>query len=249
MAMAAAVAMLVAVGVAEGAAPSFVSSSSLCTKDGGISSMLSPVLRVTGESVVHRFSLPAGASGVTISAREAGGFQSSLPEFAVLVIEQFNVTKKCISARLGRSEGACSTALLVTGGEKPWTLKAALVKPQNDHPGSDSRPGHHVAAAVMVVSYTCRTAERRAPNGKVLVYGTVRAINLPSNRFSLSPRSLVCTQSVLSAMLSHAPTVIWQADVPSGEHQTNTKPNHTRICPFPRLMLKRCPVLNADVQS
>ena len=206
MAMAAAsmaVAMLVAVGAAKGAprAPrSFVASSSLCTKDGGVSSILSPVLRVTGESGEHRFSLPAGASEVTISAREASDFQPSLPEFAVLVIEQFNVTTKCVSARLGRSEGACSTALLVTGGEKPWTLKAALVKPQNDHPGSDdSGPGHHLAAAaVIVVSYTCRTAERRAPNGKVLVHGTVsaqqHAINLTkSNRSALSSRSRLHT--------------------------------------------------------
>ena len=152
---------------------SLVAQSSLCTRGGDTSTILSPVLKLDRYSTKHLFQLPANAKDITIAVRQAGDFESST-EYTTLMIDEFNIVQKCSTSQSDWSGGTCATPIpLVTTSETTQEIafEAALRKSNSVHKSGSGMYGAADTAAIMIVSYTCQTAERPAPNGVLFVSG------------------------------------------------------------------------------
>lgn len=157
-----------------------VGQSSLCTEDGGTSTMLSPVFDLIkpNELYSHAFVFPEGYSNVKISVRQGGDFDS-VGEYTTLTARKSRTETTiatCITEQNDWSGGTCETPIEVNDNFIVNNILTASLRSASSVGSGWFGSGAYTtpnSAAIMLVSYTCKVAERSGSNGVIVVSGKV----------------------------------------------------------------------------
>lgn len=152
-----------------------VGQSSLCTEDGGTSTMLSPVFDLIKPNKLnsHAFVFPEGYSNVKISVRQAVDFDS-VGEYTTLTARTSRTETTiatCITEQNDWSGGTCETPIPVNDDFIVNNILTASLRSASSV--GSGWFGSENSAAIMLVSYTCKVAERSGSNGVIVVSGKV----------------------------------------------------------------------------